>query len=42
LTDLIQSLDQTVTDLTSFFRIYVDDVTCVSAYWRQLVFLYNF
>jgi len=42
LTDLIQSLDQTVADLAIFFRIYVDDVTCVSAYWRQLVFLYNF
>jgi len=42
LTDLIQSLDQTVTDLASFFMINVDDVICVSAYWRQLVFLYNF
>jgi len=38
LTDLIQSLDQTVKDLTSFFRINVDDVTCVSAYWMRLVY----
>jgi len=34
LTDLIQSLDQTTADLVSFFKINVDDVTCVSAYWR--------